>query len=224
MKTRRLGWLSAALGLALIVVLVDYVRYADARGETIRRLGSDAARTSLRDDLVGRRLFGPGAPVLPGADRDSVRVAPNDRGLLLWVVDPARCVDCLGELAATRELGRRGGVRTAVVLSGATARRAAGTAARGGTVVLDSSGTVLRSLTDGRLAGAAIYADPDGVVLAAEGFDDRTNCDWSFTASLGALLGYMDATRARRNRRALASSPANGSSPASGNSTDREDS
>lgn len=196
---RRTRVLALGLGLALVVVLVDYARYADARGETIRQLRDDASRTWLRDGLMGRSLFGPEAPVLPGRSGDSIRIEPNEEGLLLWVVDPGRCVSCFDELAPGRELGLRSGARTVVVLSGTTAGRVADAAARGGTVALDPAGDMLAWLTDGRMAGVAMYVDPDGVVLAAEGFNDRYACDWSFTGSLGALLGQLDAGRARRN-------------------------
>lgn len=191
--------LALGLGLALLVVLVDYVRYADARGETIRQLRDDASRTWLRDGLMGRSLFGPEALTLPGRSGDSIRIEPNGEGLLLWVVDPGRCASCFDELAPARELGLRSGVRTVVVLSGPTAGKVADAAARGGRVALDPTGDMLAWLTDGRMAGVAMYVDSEGVVLAAEGFNDRFACDWSFTGSLGALLGHLDAGRARRD-------------------------
>lgn len=209
---RRLKWLAAGLGLALVVVVVDYVKYADAKGETIRGLRSDAARTWLRDDLVGRHLFVADGPVFAGPGGDSVRVVPDGTGLLLWVVDPGRCVACFRELAATRQLAGRGDLRTVVVLSGPSAGKAASRAAAAGEVALDPSGRLLASLTDGRLAGAALYVDPGGVVLAAEGFDDRTTCDWSFTADVGALLGHTESKRVRRNRREIVPSLARNSS------------
>lgn len=200
-SARRWTWLVPALSIALVVVIADYVKYADARSETIRRLRVDASRTWLRDGLVGRRLFESNSPSLPGLDGEPVPIAPGAEGLLLWVVDPARCVNCLAELTVVRDLNeRRADLESVVVLSGPAARKAAEGAAGAGRVALDREGRLLDALTDGRLAGVALYVDAGGFVLATEGFNDRTACAWSFTTALGALLGHFDADLTRRDR------------------------
>lgn len=198
MSGKRLRWLLLGLGLALVVVLKDYVQYARAHGDRIQVLQTVAARTLVRDKLVGRPVLGGNAPVLPGLYKESVRLIPNQNGLVVWIVDPSRCVDCFAELPLLRDLVHRSGIKAVIVLSGRTSEEIASAARRAGTVAIDTSSSLLERYGNGTLSGIMMYADSSGIVLAAEGYLARSPCDWRFVASVGALLGHIRSAHVRR--------------------------
>lgn len=198
MSSRRLRWLILGLGLALAVVIEDYFEYAEVHGAQIQSLQTVASRTWVRDKLLGRPAFDGDAPYLPGLHHDSVRVAPTKEGLLMWIVDPSRCVDCLAELPLMRELVHRSGIKGVIVLSGKTNEDVVSAVRRAGTVALDTTSRLLERYGGGVLSGVIMFVDPKGVILAAEGYSTLSSCDWRFVASIGALLGHVNSTRVRR--------------------------
>lgn len=180
-------WAVAAVLTGLAVVATDYRSYAERTTRTTDALRSVAARSVLRDRLLGAKLPELRARSLDGG---TVRL-DRDRPAVVWLVDPEGCVSCLDQAGHWRRLVTRFPGRAAVVLlgtgeeEGARIRKSAGLA---GEVLVDPEDRARERLPMEHLASAMIVTDEEGRVTMAAARTRSSACDWSFFAQAAALL------------------------------------
>lgn len=180
-------WAVVVALTGMAVLAADYRSYAERTTRTTDALRSMAARSVLRDRLLGTEL-----PELRARSLgdEVVRLEP-ERSAVLWLVDPEGCVSCLARAGHWRRLASRFPGRATVVLlgtDGTRGRRIRQSAGLAGRVLVDPADRLRSRLPMDHLASAMLVTDDGGRVTMAGARSLSSACDWSFFAQAAALL------------------------------------